>query len=226
MHLLIPASKKCERDAFSLVEILAALGIISIILAVSGPSLVSIFRASNVNQAAADLSGLLENARNHAMCHQTHVRVAIADTASGSREGVLVVALVPMDGVPGSSAADMADPTKWRTLGKPLELRNLQLRDTLNAQAFDTSQDAVPSQSDITEGQALTREIQGRGAVGFDSFIQLNPDGRATVMKDLPSRHIKVVLDRRGPEASMNPVLLRISGANGCASVFRSGTGL
>lgn len=208
--------------AFSLLELLAVIAITVTLMVVSGPSLGALNTAGGVNRAAADLAGVLELARSHAMARQTHVRVAFADLAPGGRipeGGVLLLVLASADGTVSSS--DMADSGRWLATGRPLVLRNFEIRDLLNAATPDTSGDALPSGSDLSV-VSLVREVAGHGVVTFDAFLQFDPGGQAAVKSGVPARHVKIALDRRGPQGGRNPVIVRLAGNNGAVNILRA----
>lgn len=222
----------CHREgAFSLVELLAVLAITTVLMVVSGPSLSALNQAGSTNKISADLSGLLELSRSHAMSRQTYVRLAIANVSPGTAkmpEGGLVI--LPLSSAEGTltagSPADMTDAAKWIALGRPLLLENFDMVDTLDATSPDTSGDMLPSSSDIGQGTGVCRQVPGFGDLTFEAFIQFEPDGRAGVDRGTPARQIKIALDKRGGQAARNPVIIRLSGNNGAVAVLRGENGV
>lgn len=217
--------------AFSLVELLAVLGITLILATVSIPSLGALSGAGDVNKVASDFALTLETARSYAMSRQTYVRVAIADVAPGGviPEGAIVVlSMSASDGtLAADTAANMADVAKWPAFGRPLLLRNFQVLDALKTSVPDTANDPTPSSGDIvTLAQPLNRQVAGFGGLSFQSMVQFGPDGQAFVKKSMPARHVKIGVDKRGNQGKRNPFLLRLSGSNGRVHILRKEDGL
>lgn len=208
--------------AFSLLELLTVIAISLILLVASGPSISAISGAGSVNKAASDLSLLLELARAQAMSRGTYLRVAIASVAPGAampEGGLVILPVFSPDGTLSlNTGADMADPGKWPTLTRPLVLKDFQIRDVLNVAMPDTSEDALPSSSNI---DAFQRFVPGLGEVNFTGFIQFSPNGQSGVLSDAPARHIKIAVDKKGAQQGRNPAVLRLSGANGSVRIFR-----
>jgi hypothetical protein len=183
-----------------------------------------------VNKAIGDVSGHLQNARAYAMATHTYVRVAVAKVNAnpGSVNPASVfLSIVSTDGTLDDGAAtDMADTSKWATLGKALVLDNLLLYD-MDITSPDTSGDAKPRSSDIP---AFSRMVGGR-SVSFTGFIQFNPSGEARVMLAEPARYIKIAIDQPDPKdpslaRGRNPFILRLSGINGAVVALRKGEGI
>lgn len=218
-------------SAFSLVELLVVISIALTMAVVSGPLIGSLTGAGSTNRAATDFARTLELARGYAMSHQTYVRLAIGDVPKSAitPEGATVVlALFSADGtLTADSATDMANETTWPILGRPLVLRHFEVRDALNASAPDTSDDMVPSDSNIAGADtALTRQVADLGSLEFRSFIQFQPNGQAYVERDTPARQVKLAVDRRGAAGGQNPFILRMSGSNGSVRVLRKEDGI
>jgi hypothetical protein len=69
--------------AFSLIEVMAVMGIITLMAGVAVPAVKGLTGANTVNAGAAKLSGLLTLARNEAIARHTIVRFVVATTWAG-----------------------------------------------------------------------------------------------------------------------------------------------
>ena len=217
-------------SGFSLIELLAVMGIVAMLAVASTPAIRSLGGAGTVNKAVADSSRVLELARVYAMANNTYVRVALAriDPQGGRvNPATVVISMCAANGKLGSDG-EMADPAKWPLINKPLILDNFVVDDELNASLPDTSADVTPAGKNRS-GEAIaaaSRRVPGLSAeVTFSSFIQISPSGESRVAKDEPARNIKVAIDQSAG-ATKNPFILRLSGANGTVSILRKDDGI
>ncbi|MBN8712284.1 MAG: hypothetical protein J0I10_23165 [Verrucomicrobia bacterium] len=223
-----PAAPRTGAPAFSLVELLTVVALLVVLLSFSGPAIRAIAGAGSVRKAISDVADTCELARTYAMTRHTYVRVALAQLPAGGRFATPVTVVVVISPAEGSlasdTAADMGNRERWHLVTRPLILENLCVYDDLQAGMPDTSNDALPSGTDIG---SFTRDIPSLGAVTFSSILQFSPSGEAGVLKNEPSRYIRIGFDepsgsdntaaRRG----RNPFILRLSGINGSLTVLR-----
>ena len=139
-----------EGGAFTLVELIAVLGIIVLMIGLIGPAVEALKDANDVNKAVYDIAGILEQSRAYAMSNNTYVYTGIEEvdvsqpsypsaqvsgTGKVGRIGMAVVATT--DGTRGyqlsdltaggiNAAAFLADLT---TVGKLQVFDNLHLVD-------------------------------------------------------------------------------------------------
>jgi len=212
----------------SLIELLAVMALIAIMAVFTGPAIRAVSGAGTTNKAISDLSQSLEFARTYAMANRTFVRVALASVPAGGDRLLPTTVVLPIYSADGSLDADgatgMADAGIWPALDRPLVLEDFAVTDSLNAALPKTSQDAMPSESDIT---SFSRQLGGLGAVTFTEFVQFLPNGEARVIRDIPTRFIKLGYDRpkvpggSGTGLGANAFILRISGVTGNIQVLR-----
>lgn len=213
---------------FTLIEMIAVMGIMAILLAVSGPAIHAIKGAGGVTKASADLSRSLELARVYAMANRTYVRVGLAqaDSTGGNRSPLVIMTSFSAD---GSDQGDTADAAKWPQLGKPLVVENLRIFDSLNASQPNTENDVTPSQESSETGMIgkFSRKVPGFGStLNFTYAVQFSPNGEARVCTNEPARFIKIAIDEPDPAnntlpLNKNPLILRLSAANGGINVLR-----
>ncbi|HSI85761.1 MAG: Tfp pilus assembly protein FimT/FimU [Candidatus Methylacidiphilales bacterium] len=211
-----------NKKAFTLIELMSVLAVVAILSATAGPALSALVGAGDINRSITTLSGTLELARTYSMTHHTYVRVAFSTIpVGGSRltPGVGVMVMYSADGtLDADTPADMTDITKWPEANKALFLENLSMDDSLNSSTPATSQDVIPSASDIG---SFNRRIGGIASASFTSFVQFGPDGEARVLKGEPARYIKLGMNRPAQQKGRNPFVLRVSGINGTIHVLR-----
>ncbi len=217
-----------SRRAFSLIELLCVVCVMTLLAVLSGPALRALQNAGAVNKAIEELSGTCAVARLYAMTHHTYVRVGIAQVAAGGLRRVpstIVIMLYSADGtLANDDATGMADNSKWRLINKALVLNNICVYDSLNASTPDTVDDAKPSATDIA---SFTRKVGDLGTCTFSAIIQFNAVGEARVSRSEPSRYIKLGMDQPRQASTPdirrdeNPFILRLSGINGTVNILR-----
>lgn len=198
---------------------------IAMLMALSGPAIQALGGAGSTSQAASDFSSVLSLARSYAVAHNTFVRVGIAEVTTPGSEKLVVMPLFAADGsLEQSTASDMADPARWPALGRPLILENFRLAEgEVDGTVPTTSGDDLTSGTDIPD---FHRSVPGKGTalLRFDRCIQFNPTGEARTIVAIPSRHIKIPVDKIGGQAGRNPFLLRVSA--GSIRILRAGEGI
>lgn len=88
-----------KTTAFSLVELLTVVAVISVLITLVSPAISSILGTKGVGRALADVSSLLELAKTEAMSRKTYVFVGLENTvdASGNPE-LMMAAVASLDG--------------------------------------------------------------------------------------------------------------------------------
>ncbi|XHR26704.1 MAG: Tfp pilus assembly protein FimT/FimU [Chthoniobacteraceae bacterium] len=214
--------------AFTLVELLSVIAVITMMTVASAPVIQSLTGSSSASKTIEDLSGAYEMARIYAMTHHTYTRVGIARVSSDSSvmQPTLVVATIySVDGsLTNDDATSMADDTKWRLTGNVRGFGNFWLYDSLQGATPSTAGDSKPSDTDI---DSFSRFAGRAGVRSFGCIVQFNPAGEARVLKSEPARYIKIGVDQplnpSTPDTprSRNPFILRLSGINGSVNVIR-----
>jgi len=206
--------RKTRKNAFSLVELLAVMGILAIMAGASTIAMKSLGGSGSTQRAADDLALTLELARAYAMSHNTVVRVAFGKASAGrSTPATVVVVLASVDGSP----AAMSTPGQWVRISRPLVLDNFIFDDGLAAGTLPEGV-MMPSQTDIG---AIGYRLPDVGTIQFDAFLQFSAAGEAAVLAGEPARSIQIGMDRPTPERGRDPFVLRLSGMNGSLITLR-----
>lgn len=207
-----------KAQAFTLVELLVVMGIISILATLSAPAIQAIYGAGSTNRAIGNLSGTLEMARAYALANHTYVRVGLHALSSSAARPTGAVVLAPMYSVDGSETAAMTT-DNWKPLSPPVFLGNCVPQSSLNAASPDTSADSDPFSTASSFG-TLALPIAGASTVSINYFIQFTPSGEACLGADQPVRYIKIGMAPLSGKAALS-FLIRLSGINGTVTVLR-----
>jgi prepilin-type N-terminal cleavage/methylation domain-containing protein len=133
--------KRPLRDAFSLVELLTVLTIISIVTAFAIPAF-TVRDADNISNGSYAISGTLQRARAYAMAHNTYVWVGFYEEAADapaptnvfpySGKGRVVIGMVAsVDGtqIIADGATGTLDPTRIYQIDKLARIQNIHVAD-------------------------------------------------------------------------------------------------
>jgi prepilin-type N-terminal cleavage/methylation domain-containing protein len=220
-------------SGFTLVELLTVVAIVLILSAASNWAIQSLSSAGTVDRAISDLSESIDFARTYALANHTYVRAVFAQvpaTSARPAPTTLVILISPVSGEldAANDTLNMADPSKWPTVAHPIMLSNLLMNGALNATEPDTTQDAIPNQSDMVSTTAsFTRKV---GTISpdptFSSCVQVSPAGEIQVLQGTPVRFIKMAFDKPTPQNGVNPFIVRVSGINGSVNILRKENGI
>lgn len=217
------------RAAFSLIELLTVIAIMSALAAVSVPAIQALKSSGGINKAIVESSQTLEYARVYAMSSHTYVRVGIGQsgvTGSSAMPSTVLVVIYSVDGtLDADTVSGMTDTSKWRRLVKPVILDNLMTSSSLNVDMeLNSTEYTSPDKTDIPS--PVPFRVGGIGMVSCYSFIQFNPNGEARVVRGEPARFIDFAVDKPKPQNGRNPFVLRVSGLSGNISILRKGEGI
>lgn len=99
---MMPAPlSKPHSPAFTMVEILAALAIGTVMLCLAVPALNSIQRGGAAARATYDIAGIIENARSYAAANNTYVFVGFDEIQSRDKNCIAVAVVSSKDGTRG-----------------------------------------------------------------------------------------------------------------------------
>lgn len=217
MRLLLPLlfaesfqKKSTFKKAFSLVEILVVLAIISILMGIGVMSLKN-QGGQEFTKHLSELSGTMELCQTHALSNRAMVRVLMGDD-----EGTLVV--VPLVFSPGGVPTedefrDLSNNTLWIPVTKALSLRNVEINEE-----FVTPVEEIVFLSD-GKMEPVNRRVAGRD-ISMTSMIQFSPSGEVTM--DSSGKAVRGVqwgLQSIGGKSAK--AIIRVSGLTGRVQVLR-----
>ncbi|MEI9999202.1 MAG: prepilin-type N-terminal cleavage/methylation domain-containing protein [Verrucomicrobiota bacterium] len=213
MTLAPPACLGLRRSSqrlagFSLVELLGVLAIIAILSSVALMAISGLKGSRELNKAAYDIQGILEQARTLAMASDTYTWVGffrgIARRPRCRRHGQVVIAVVPRaDGTKLYSALNPSSQMLLSAAGltqaaKLLKIDNLHLdvlgaaavpRPSVPAATYQVGSTSFASQCNFQYPPAAATPTYT-----FTRVIQFNPQGDATRIADSPTQVMEIGL--------------------------------
>ena len=158
------------RGAFSLIELLVVMAVISLLAFAAVPAFNSIGRARGVSDAADQVAAAIELARSEAMARRTHAWVGLIARTDAGSDGVQIGVVCSADGTSSGNSANL------RPLGRASLIKSVALVDS--GAAGNPSE--IASQTD-----GLNFTI-GASSFNAGKSITFTPDGEATT-KAAPS---------------------------------------
>lgn len=163
-----------RRRAFSLIELMVVVAIITIVATFAVPAVSNLGGSGKFNQSIATVSGLLDQARQYAIAQNTYVWVGFANEAGGAEgDRVWLGVLASKDGTRTMTADNV-----------PLISRLQVLQNTqLPAASPALPGGAGPAQTgaDLGGGGLVTVSKPGGGTLTFERFLRFSPSGEAQV---------------------------------------------
>jgi prepilin-type N-terminal cleavage/methylation domain-containing protein len=203
---------RSSRGAFSVIELLATISIISVLAVVVTPAVTSICGASGTTRGVAEVSSVLEHARQSAMRMSTWVWVGVADSSEFEfGPGQLsIVELASRDGSSDTAASNLMP------LRAHLHVKGVSL-------AQETASDAVVLGGTNSDAISLKWSLpfsSGRREIDFSGrVVGFSPRGEAWIGTQNSPAWIKIPLAAAQNGADKISVLL--SGPSGQVIVAR-----
>lgn len=219
---------KKPHAAFSLVELLTVVAVMSLLLSFVVPAVSSLARGSRLNQSLVEIAGTIDQARQYAIAQNTYVWVAMRpDPEATDGDALSVVVLASKTGI---------DPSPWSNYGtvpnaridlisRPRTFSQIRFED---AATFGSDQipdladkPSVASTNSPSSGTAVfSVRLPGEGAnVNFERVIQFTPAGEARVASSMIDIIEFGLHPSRGGED--NVAVVRIQGLTGRTAVHR-----
>lgn len=221
-------SSPSPKQGFTLVELLVVMSIMTILAAISAPSIFSLINSSKMNQTTSELAGLLEQARQYAAGHNTYVWVAFNTQVVNDINTLSVAVVASTDGSNPGVFGAVPSPS-LNLISKVRTFQQVQLE---SAGYFTTSQ--VSSLPTITPvigsanalSTSATFNIQMPGSTTDTSFtqsIEFTPSGEARNTTS-PIDLIEFGLEPAQTSSvsnTNNVAVVRVNGITGQAFVYR-----
>jgi len=206
-----------SRKGFSLVELLVVIAIVGILSSI-GTAMVSQLGAGSVQQASINAEGVLEDARQFAMSHNTYVRVGFAQISLNGRPSVAVQSIGSTSGdLRADTSSDINDPTQWPMIERPVVLSGTSLNNQLLSGLPAANSSTVEPLG--TSFNGFTRSGPNGAPTTYSQILQFDPNGQASVSVNSVSRCIGLGLSN--PQQSHNSVVILLSGLTGNVQVLR-----
>jgi prepilin-type N-terminal cleavage/methylation domain-containing protein len=217
-----------QRRGFTLIEVLVTVTIIAALSAISLPLAPALFRSNRVNQGLLAIAGTMEQARQHAVTHNTYVWVIFMPApADKPQNGAAMVVIESRGGI---------DTLNWSTdpvniVGHPDLSVVGAVRSLPGTQIADAGTVTVPNLPSTGTASASLQPVQvllpyaAGGNLTFSRAVQFTPDGRASV-KNYTSQIELGLKQSIGATTSTssgaaNAAVLRLGSLTGKLKVYR-----
>ena len=196
------------RGAFSLIELLIVIAIITVLAALALPAFNSIRNASGLTKTASDIAGILEQARAYAMAQNTYVWVGFQTNQANGTDTLIV-------GVISSKTGSSNPSNNVVQLGKITRFENVQL--VPNLPANSGSRPAANVQLVDATNFAFTNWANTQ-------VIRWDSRGEARISASQLSRIIEIGLQGSAGGAvrnASNNAAVQLGGLSGAVIVYR-----
>jgi len=233
-----------RNKAFTLVELLAVMGVMVVIMAFSVPLYNSINGAASVTKSASDIAGALEMAKSYAIAHNTYVWVGFfeEDPSTPGKQGtgrVVISVVASNDGTNQLANAAQLTTGNSTQVYKLIKLDNTHLASASNPDALTglirTSGTTPPATGQIGDSSfnstktVFNYPLSGSGQYQFRKVIQYSPLGDATRFNgntsDTPVQYMEVgIRPAHGNQSANNSndiAAIQIAGIGGVATIQR-----
>lgn len=214
-----------QRRAFSLIELLTVMCVMSILMSFAVPAITSLAKGSQMNQAITEVAGLMEMARQQATAQNTYVWVAFnSDAASqGSDDQVRVAVLVSKSGgdLPTWGQDDTTGTTaQTQLVVRPRTFNQVKLTD---GSLFKSQVTGLPADPASSLGAAsFAIKVPGSQTEVFTKAIQFTPSGEARIASSMAAAVDLGLQPTRGHAANaQNVALVRVNGLTGQTRIYR-----
>lgn len=206
--------------AFSLIELLAVMAVITVMMAAAVPAISGLKSTGSLSSAAYEIAGTLEQARAYAMANNTFVYVGFAErdqlNAGASGQGQIVMAA--MGSKNGSRTFDAANLSPLTRLRK---LPDVRLEEGLpNSGAM--SRPAAQSGYQVASEAFSAQDSFTLSGVTFTKILQFDPRGMASVQSrstTVPQWMEIGLVAANGSSTDSAAVL--VDGVTGVAKIYR-----
>jgi Tfp pilus assembly protein FimT len=235
------------RLGFTLIELIAVMGIIVVMIGLIVPAVVRLNSAGNMNSTVAGIQGTLEEARGYAVANSTYTWVGFFEedptqtptTPATPGIGRIVLSIVASK-ISTALNANLATPSPSGTALTPASLVQVdKLTKLPNAHVADFSQVATPTRTMVPDPYQVAASTFQNGMIfyypptasaqtaqyAFVSIIQFSPLGDATRISDTPQPLMEIGLrPTHGNVADVNTkdyAAIQITGIGGQLRLYR-----
>jgi type II secretory pathway pseudopilin PulG len=173
--------------AFTLIELLAVIGIIVIVMALVGPAMNALKTSGDITSAAYDIAGTLEAARAHALAKNTYTWVGFYEEDANSQKptsaeppypGKGKVVLATIASKDGTTIVDdddsgnvTLDPARFEVILKPTKITGVHLTDVDPPPASPTNprSDSLDARSRLPFDASLQGPVTSQNRISSDA---------------------------------------------------------
>jgi len=173
------SSARRYATAFSLIELLAVMAVITVVMAAAVPAISGLKSTGNLSSAAYEIAGTLEQARAYAMANNTFVYVGFAerDQMNDSASGRSQIVMAAMGSKNGSRTFDPANLSPLTRLRK---LPNVRLEEGL-PNSGSMTRPVAQSGYQVANDAFSAEDSFTVSSVTFTKILQFDPRGMASV---------------------------------------------
>jgi type II secretory pathway pseudopilin PulG len=241
--MIQPPNKR--RHAFTLVELLAVVGIMIVLMALLIPAFTGSKSAGDITKASYDVAGALETARAYAQANNTYVwvgffeedgsRTSQSPAVPGTGRVVISIAASRDGSHPTSGAAGIIDPKKLLQVAKLIKIDHIHLAAFLDGSGTGSDFEGRPQAGGRIGGSdPTTAGVSFQYPVGsatspaytFGKNIEFNPRGENAV-NGTNDRKPVVEIGLQPTHGSaidlknMNVAAIQITGITGNVKIYR-----
>ncbi len=213
-------SKSMTGSAFSLIELLAVMAIVSVMMAVSVPAFNVLKSTGDISAAAYDIASTLEQARAYAMANNTFVYVGFAERSQmdATKPGEGQILISAMGSKSGSRNFDSKNLVALTRLRK---MPNVRLEENI-PNSGNLTRPTVPTAYQVADDSFTAQDTFDAGGVTFSKIVQFDPRGMASIQARAASVSQWMEIGLAGAQgSSQHNAVVVLDGVTGVAKVYR-----
>ncbi|MGB8354675.1 MAG: prepilin-type N-terminal cleavage/methylation domain-containing protein [Chthoniobacteraceae bacterium] len=220
------------KKAFSLIELLVVITVMSILAALSAPAIVGLVSGNQLTNNIYQLSGMVQQARTLAITQNTYVLLGFYSYVNNGTQSVMVGMVSGKSGQLTDVLSGTTSSTNFLMVNNNATLKNVQI-DTGTPPLYISPRplpgvDTADNNNVTTSTNSFQIAVAGNSTATFTYAIAFGPDGTASLMQPnqsgalQPTRCIGIGLKPvSAPANSPQVAAIQISGLSGQVSVFQ-----